>query len=262
MAGYEPNEFPHAFEEWEKRIHPDDIQKTRDSVQQYLAGVTKKFIVEFRFLRKEGDYMWIRGNGKIVSHDENGNPLRFVGTHSDISERKLAEDKILHQAHFDALTDLPNRFLSLDRLSQLINEAQRNNEKVAVLFLDLDDFKKINDTLGHDTGDKLLIEAAERLSNVLRDGDTVGRLGGDEFIVLLGGLTDAVDAQPIAQNLLDQFRKPFNIESRDMILTASIGVAVYPGDGDDASELLRNAALPCITPRNRGVILTPTLPMP
>ena len=159
----------------------------------------------------------------------------------EISERKLAEEKILHQAHFDSLTDLPNRLLSLDRLSQLLKDAQRNNEKVAVMFLDLDDFKKVNDTLGHETGDKLLIEAAERLSQIVRKGDTVGRLGGDEFIILLGGLTSAVDARAVAENLLNTFREAFKIDGRQLVLTTSVGIAVYPDDGGIPSELLRNA---------------------
>lgn len=173
--------------------------------------------------------------------DEQGVVTQLVAEGRDVSQRKTAEEKVLHQAHFDTLTGLPNRFLTLDRLAQLLNEAQRNNELVAVLFLDLDDFKKINDTLGHETGDKLLIEAAERLNSAVRSGDTVGRLGGDEFIVLLGGLADASDARPIAENLLNRFRDAFRINGRELILTTSLGIAVYPEDGDNASELLRNA---------------------
>lgn len=160
---------------------------------------------------------------------------------TDITERRKQEEHILHQAHFDTLTDLPNRFLALDRLSQLIKEAQRDNEQVAVLFLDLDDFKKINDTLGHDTGDKLLKKAASRLQEGVRHGDTVGRLGGDEFIVLLGGLAEAAAARPVAEALLKQFREAFTIDGREMILTASIGISVYPDDGNTPLKLLRNA---------------------
>ena len=129
----------------------------------------------------------------------------------------------------------------LDRLTQLLTEAKRNADYVAVLFLDLDDFKKVNDTLGHETGDKLLIQAAERLCNVLRSNDTVGRLGGDEFIILLSGLPDGTEVKPIVENILNQFRRAFKIENRELILTASIGIAVYPNDGLNASTLLRNA---------------------
>ncbi len=169
-----------------------------------------------------------------------GQPVIFAIA-IDITERRKQEEHILHQAHFDNLTDLPNRFLALDRLSQLIKEAQRDDEQVAVLFLDLDDFKKINDTLGHDTGDKLLKEAAARLQTGVRHGDTVGRLGGDEFIVLLGGLAEAADTRPVAEALLKQFRDVFRIDGREMILTASIGISVYPNDGENPLELLRKA---------------------
>jgi len=197
----------------------------------------------------QGEMMNRKKNGELYWENVHITPVIFdVGTISnylavkeDITLRKQQEAKILHQAHFDALTNLPNRFLSLDRLSQLINEAQRNNKFVTVLFLDLDDFKKINDTLGHDTGDKLLIEAAARLRNGVRDGDTVGRLGGDEFIVLLGGLSCVTDARPVVENLLSKFRDAFRIDGRELMLTASVGISVYPNDGDSSSELLRNA---------------------
>ncbi len=173
--------------------------------------------------------------------DETGEIELFLFTLKDVTEHKRDEELIKHQATFDALTNLPNRFLALDRLSQLINEAHRDTKRVAILFLDLDDFKKINDTLGHDIGDKLLIEVAVRLRSDLRNGDTVGRLGGDEFIILLGGLDDAADASPIAENLLNHFKDAFIIENRELILTSSVGIAVYPDDGDNSSQLLRNA---------------------
>ena len=159
----------------------------------------------------------------------------------DNSERLEAEALIRHQAHYDALTDLPNRFLALRRLEQLVEGSERSSKMLAVIFLDLDDFKKINDSLGHEAGDQLLITAADRLMKATRKEDTVGRLGGDEFIILLDGLSSANDAQPLAENLIGGFRKPFYIDNRQLILTASIGIAIYPNDGKTPSELLRNA---------------------
>jgi diguanylate cyclase (GGDEF)-like protein/PAS domain S-box-containing protein len=170
-----------------------------------------------------------------------GELIGVLGIARDITERKQQEAHILRQAHFDPLTDLPNRFLALDRLSQLIMEAGRNEERIAVLFLDLDDFKKINDTLGHESGDKLLVEAAERLRTTVRSSDSVGRLGGDEFIILLAGLKAPMDARLVVENMLSRFRNPFRIDARELVLTASVGIAVYPDDGDNPSELLRNA---------------------
>ena len=159
----------------------------------------------------------------------------------DISEPHRSAELIRRQAHFDSLTALPNRFLSLDRLSQILMEVQKNHEKAAIFFLDLDDFKKVNDSLGHEVGDKLLIEAAHRLQQALKKNDTVGRLGGDEFIVLISSLDDESDALVIADRLLKAFRKPFKLEGRDLILTLSIGIAISPKDGTSASVLLRNA---------------------
>lgn len=152
-----------------------------------------------------------------------------------------AEEKIIYQAHFDNLTGLPNRFLILDRLELSIKEALRNQSDIAVFFLDLDGFKKVNDSLGHDIGDKLLIEAAQRISSALRKGDTVGRLGGDEFIVLLKGLTKSEDAKLSAESIHTAFKPAFNIDGRDLAVTTSIGIATYPENGETAAELLKNA---------------------
>lgn len=186
------------------------------------------------------------GEGEKISLDDIDHSDREIKKlseifHTAIEERTQAQEIMLHQANFDALTELPNRFLTLDRLTLLINEARRDRSMVAVMFLDLDDFKKINDTLGHAFGDELLIEAAERLRGEVRSADTVGRLGGDEFIILLGGLRKALDAQPVAENMLSCFREAFNIQGRELLITASIGITIYPDDGDTASELLRNA---------------------
>ncbi len=184
--------------------------------------------------------LWVR-TFLYPLHGADGKLREVVLIQEDVTERKKQEEHILKQAHFDALTNLPNRFLALDRLSQLLNEADRIKERVAVLFLDLDDFKKINDTLGHNTGDKLLKEAASRLKSGVRRSDTVGRLGGDEFIVILGGLSDNTDAGAIAETLLDRFRDSFKIDNRELILTSSIGISIYPDDGVDPTELLRKA---------------------
>jgi diguanylate cyclase (GGDEF)-like protein len=158
-----------------------------------------------------------------------------------IYENQTAQEKIIYQAQFDSLTNLPNRLVSLDRLKQLIKEAKRHNNRIAVLFLDLDDFKKINDTLGHNIGDKILIETAMRLKSAVRAEDTVGRFGGDEFIVILGEINNLDVVHMIAENLIKCIKNVFNIDNRAMILTVSIGISVFPEDGDDASKLLRHA---------------------
>jgi diguanylate cyclase (GGDEF)-like protein/PAS domain S-box-containing protein len=170
-----------------------------------------------------------------------GDIRHFIAVMEDITREKQQEQRILHQAHYDDLTGLPNRFLSIDRLSQLIKESRRRGSTLAVLFIDLDDFKKVNDSLGHEAGDRLLIQAARRLLGTIREGDTVGRLGGDEFIVLAGDLAEPGDASPLAEVLLEQLRRPFLLDGRELVLTASLGIACFPQDSASAPELLRNA---------------------
>jgi len=160
--------------------------------------------------------------------------------------------QLQHQAQFDALTDLPNRVLAFDRLSQLILKSRRSDKLTALLFLDLDDFKKINDTMGHDAGDYLLIEAANRLRNTLRNDDTVARLGGDEFIIICGDLEQAKDAGPLAENLIDKFREAFIHDGRELRVTASIGVAIYPNDGETPTQLLQNADIAMYHSKQQG----------
>jgi diguanylate cyclase (GGDEF)-like protein/PAS domain S-box-containing protein len=241
IQGIEQSELKSDISDFIERIHPIDKEKTIATIDQHIQNDTP-YVVEFRMQHQDGHWLWIQAAGAVVNHDPvSQKPLRLCGTLQDITERKKQEEHILHQAHFDSLTGLPNRFLALDRLSQLINEARRDKKRVAVLFLDLDDFKKINDTLGHDTGDKLLREAASRLQSVVRDTDTVGRLGGDEFIILTGGLSEPSGVQHVADALCNKFTEAFSIDNRELVLTASIGISVYPDDGENQTELLRNA---------------------
>ena len=195
---------------------------------------------ELQNRKKDGSLYWERAYIAPVL-DDAGVTTHYLAVKEDITLQKQQEDKIIHQANYDSLTDLPNRFLTLDRLSQLIKEAKRQGNLAAVLFLDLDDFKKINDSISHEVGDKLLIQAAQRLKDAIRLDDTVSRLGGDEFIVLLGNLSKLEDVYPVAEKLLSCFRVPFLLDGRELILTASIGIAIYPNDGNEPAELLRNA---------------------
>lgn len=196
-------------------------------------------------------------------HNQHGELTGFISIITDITERVKQEQKILHLAHYDTLTELPNRFLSLDRLSNMIKTNRHGDDQVAVLFMDLDNFKKINDSLGHETGDLLLKQAANRLRSSIRDGDTVGRLGGDEFIVLLGNLKNSADATVIVRKLLAAFREPFNLAGRELMMTVSVGVAVYPNDASDASQLLRHADMAMFHAKDNGrntfAYFTPTM---
>lgn len=174
-------------------------------------------------------------------YDKDGSAHRYVALFSDITEKKDAEALILQQANYDQLTRFPNRHLFLDRLGQEIKKARREKQSTALLFIDLDRFKEVNDTQGHDVGDLLLIEAAGRIRSCVRDYDTVARLGGDEFTVILTELSDASDIGRIAQNIVDTLTKPYSIKNRESYISASIGIALYPEDARNVSDLLKNA---------------------
>ena len=177
MLGYEDHELENRYEEWTDRIHPDDLERVRGTLQAYLDGRSTRYEIEYRLRHKDGEYRWVLTKGSVV-RDESGNPRRIAGSNTDITERKELEEQLQHQATQDPLTKLPNRTVFLDRLSHALERSKRREEGAAVLFLDLDNFKVINDSLGHEAGDALLVAVGERLRSSLRPGDTVARLGG------------------------------------------------------------------------------------
>ncbi len=173
--------------------------------------------------------------------DSDGQITHFVSTGRDISERMAVQERLQHMAHHDALTELPNRTLFIDRLKQALARARWHERVVAVMFLDLDRFKQINDSLGHEIGDRLLGEFARRIESNLREGDTVARFGGDEFVILLNDLADAKDIADIAKKTLAAFDEAFMIAGRELSITASIGISVFPHDGEESQVLMQNA---------------------
>lgn len=194
---------------------------------------------EFANRRKDGSYFHALAAISAV-RDERGRLTHYVGIESDITAMKEAEDRIQHLAYHDPLTGLANRALLMERASLALAMAQRRREEAAVLFLDLDRFKEVNDTLGHAAGDALLVEAARRLASLIRETDTVSRLGGDEFILLLIGVGQE-GAQEVSEKVLTVMREPFSVEGRALALSTSIGIALYPRDGGDMGDLLKNA---------------------
>lgn len=367
MLGYEENELSANYEEWEKRIHPEDFPKVIAALNAYVNGDADKYSMEHRLLCKDGNYKWILTRGMTVSSTLTGKPERIVGTHTDIDElkrieaslresdtnqralleamvdgvfvaqdhrfvfanpvlpemlgykfdefigmpfdqvvapeslslwnerfiartgngiepiknyqvkfklkgskeriwldlhasrvvfrgkvsvlgilrdiskQKEAEDMIWHQANYDTLTGLPNRRMFRDRLEQEIKKSDRTGLTLAMMFLDLDHFKEVNDTMGHDTGDNLLKEAAQRIKDCVRETDTVARLGGDEFVVLLSQIEDLNSLERIAESILAGLAKPFDLETDPIYISASIGITLYPIDAHDFDDLLKNA---------------------
>ena len=184
--------------------------------------------------------MWQLVSGVPIV-DGDGRFIGYRGTALDISERKQSETRIAELATRDPLTGLPNRLLLSDRLGRSIAAAQREGAMLAVMFIDLDHFKRVNDTLGHDIGDALLREVAKRIGGVLRKGDTLARLGGDEFVVVLEGLKAADDAAQVARKIIDALSQPYDLEGHSLNTAGSIGIAIYPNDGTDATTLMRHA---------------------
>ncbi len=195
----------------------------------------------YRVVRKDGSRIWFETTSRAIPDPVTGELSEIVAVSRDISERRRAEEQIEYQAYHDALTGLPNRLLFRDRLTIALAHAKRQQTPVAVMFLDLDRFKYVNDTLGHSLGDELLRAVAARLRTVLREGDTIARMGGDEFTVLLTDLVSPTDAAKIAQKLLDTIAHPIRVEGHELYATTSIGIALYPSDGDSAEALLQNA---------------------
>ncbi len=188
----------------------------------------------------------------VVIHGDEDAKKQYMAVFSDITQRKKDEEKIWRQANYDALTGLPNRNLFKDRLEQAMNAAQREYSSLALLFIDLDRFKSINDTLGHAIGDKLLQEAAARLTNTVRNTDTVARLGGDEFTVLLYDINSNSEIDRIAEKLLHKLSEPYSLEGREAFVSGSIGVTLYPGDANSIEQLLSNADAAMYTAKSAG----------
>lgn len=192
--------------------------------------------------RRDGVPFWEHASVSALTDGE-GRITHFIAVKEDITVRRGYEERLLRQANFDDLTGLPNRLLMLDRMDQAIAVANRSGTMTALLYVDLDRFKNVNDSLGHCAGDTLLKEAAARLSHVIREGDTLARMGGDEFVLILPGVSSGDDVRVVAERAVEIMSRPFTLEGQDHFVTASIGITLYPADGTDREVLLRNADL-------------------
>jgi len=245
----------------------EDINSQRESKQLWQSIRTQVQRVgvwqgEVNSARKNGERFWEQ---LIVTpiKETNGDATGYLILGEDISIRKRYEQQLLRQANYDILTGLPNRMLALDRLKLALAQARRENTLVGVMFLDLDNFKHINDTLGHDAGDNLLIEAARRISSCLRGTSTVARLGGDEFLVVLPGLTDVEATTQVSRRILTTFEPPYILNGQEVFITTSIGISIFPHDSDSSGMLLQHADAAMYQAKNQGksayAIFTPEL---
>lgn len=230
-----------TIEKWFSVIAKEDQDRFIRSLNKYVTEPQRKhFQIEYRVSAQDNGVRWIRTRGMAI-WDESGIPVRVAGSITDITEQRLTDEKIHQLAYYDAMTGLPNRTLLIDRFTVAAAAAQRKQRRVAVFFLDLDNFKTINDTIGHSFGDQLLQKVGEQLRCTLRRSDTLARLGGDEFIMLQANIKNMEEVSHLASRMLEIFKNPWILDDREFYVTASIGISVYPDDGSDLQELMKNA---------------------
>ncbi|OIQ79741.1 cyclic di-GMP phosphodiesterase Gmr [mine drainage metagenome] len=250
LLGYPLAQWTESPVFWEQHMHPDD----RDWAINFRATEAEKLVgyeTEYRMRAMDGRVVWLHENVKVVA-DDRGRPAQLVGIMLDITARKESEAQLRYLANHDALTGLANRTLLQERIDHALQLASRHGTGVAVMFIDLDRFKIVNDTLGHQAGDRLLQDAAKRLRSCLRDSDTIARQGGDEFVVLVEQWTEVQDLCDMAGKVLHQLCQPFTSLGQEFHVSASIGISVYPQDGSDANTLLKNADVAMYRAKEQG----------
>ena len=239
VYGYPLSAFLENPQMWFEAIHPDD----RERISNKMTCLTPDHPTcddEYRIIRSDGNVRWVHCKGTLVT-DEYGKPVRIDGVTTDITERKSAEQQVQQLAFYDSVTSLPNRRLLQDRLAQAMHMALRSKKRVALFYMDLDNFKNINDSLGHHIGDMLLREIAARLLQCVREEDTVARVGGDEFLIVLPDLDKGERAVAVAEKILGTTSRPIVLNSNQIHTTISIGISIYPDDAREPSELMQHA---------------------
>ena len=220
-------------------VHPRERQSARQLFANLLEAPSRELQGELRFLHKNGTWVWLEGFAQNLLHEPSVGAI--VVNYRDISQRKATEKQLEYQAYYDALTGLPNRLLFRDRVVTAIAQGMRNRRAPAVMYLDLDHFKLVNDGLGHSIGDKLLAQVAERLQAAVRASDTISRLGGDEFTLLLNDVQSSDAVASVARKILQSLAPPFRVEGHELFVTASIGISIFPNDGSDVETLMKSA---------------------
>ena len=252
IFGHAPDAQGLSFRQFLAHLHPDDLPRLHEACAR-PAGHGDTFAIDHRICDAQGQVRHVRQQVEVVERDATGQPRRLAGAVHDITRRREAEEQIRRLAYYDPLTGLPNRLLFTEQLHLAIHHAERNHQQVAIMFVDLDHFKRVNDTLGHGAGDELLRVVSGRLSASLRSHDAVGRLdaelegssiarlGGDEFIVMLSGMHRPSDAASVARRLVDALAEPVVVGGTEIFIGSSVGIAMYPNDGIDIDTLLMNA---------------------
>lgn len=243
LSGFTKQEFKEDFSLWLSRAIPEDKKCVDRYYAELLSGTPAK--CQWRIFTRQGEVLWLESFGHPII-DSTGEIVKITGVAHDITERKQSEELIMRMAYHDQLTGLPNRYLLNDYLQKYLSLCHRNNSNLAVMFLDLDDFKMVNDHKGHDIGDALLKEVASRLEDSIREGDVAARLGGDEFIILLKDADESTAAE-VAERLITTFNRPFHIKEYVFSISTSIGISMYPQDAQEGELLIQmaDAAMYC-----------------
>ncbi|WP_024327186.1 diguanylate cyclase domain-containing protein [Thioalkalivibrio sp. AKL19] len=239
LLGLDPKTESAGFEAYMSAIHPEDRTRVRRATNEALDRETF-YRVDHRVVRRDGGIRHVRVEGEI-DRDAEGRAVQVLGMVRDTTRDKASEERLWHQAHHDSLTGLPNRSLLQEHLQQALRRAQRSGAGLALVVCDLDGFKPINDRLGHDAGDVMLVTVARRLREGVRDSDVVSRVGGDEFVLLLENVRDPDAVTGIGLKLIERFEEPVEVNRESVRVGLSMGAALYPGDGDHAEALLQRA---------------------
>ncbi len=238
--GFEEQEIPEYYKKWMKCIHPKDIKKVTSNFHRCLKEKSQFYIYEYRLKLKEGKYIWVCSKGKLLFNDK-GEPIRIAGSHTDITEKKMMEKKLERLVYYDQLTGTIIRTAFMDKLKISIEESKKEGLKLSVMFLDVDNFKTVNDMYGHHIGDLFLKKIAARIKSCIRNTDILCRVGGDEFAILLPNLNSINEADEIAQRILDSFNRALIVNRHKLSSSISIGIALYPDNGRNGDCIFLNS---------------------
>lgn len=252
IIGWEQDNPLNSLDDWFDSIHMDYRQSVQSSMMGHLEGLSERFEAEYPMQHTQGEYIWVQTRG-LAARDVHGKALRVAGSQTDISQRKKYEEQLYTAAFHDKLTGLPNRTLLLERLNQTLKRFKRgkNHTSGALMFLDLDRFKVVNDSLGHEAGDQLLVSVSRRLELIVRNTDTLCRIGGDEFTLLMPDIDSTEHAQNVSSRIIEELNKPFYIYDQEVFISGSVGLVIID-HYDEPENFIRNADLAMYQAKKNG----------
>lgn len=251
ILGIEKHDIEDDLEPWLERVHPDEWQKVTEHMKAYLEGQSGIYEDTYRIRNSDGDYIWILSHGKAI-WDASGRAIRVAGSYTNVTEQMHNQEKLHQLAFYDQLTGLPNRSMLFERIEQEIDQDVEQSQMIGFLYLDIDDFKQINDTIGHDFGDEFICKIARYLEGEMNEHTLVARLGGDEFGIAFFQLQDKQEVEKVARRLLDRIKRPWTLQENEFYVGVSIGITYYPDLAESASALLQNSDIAMFVVKDNG----------